>query len=234
MPDSYADLSRFYDLVMTSGYYDYDAYAHAILPCIGTRKDVLELGVGTGLVADRLLALGPGDLRLTAIDHTDSMLAQARDRLGDRARLRREDILDLDLPSAFDVAYSVGGVWYIVQDGEESWLSSHLMEEEDNERALTNLAAAIRPGGSLLLSVQGPHRRSDRPLPGGLLYTQHVEVDPAGRHLKDYFIEDQGVVVAHQRLRFRLFPREAADRLLRRCGFHLQDSEGVLWQYVRR
>lgn len=234
VPDSYADLSRFYDLVMTSGYYDYDAYAHALLPRIGTRKDVLELGVGTGLVADRLLSLGPKGLRLTAIDHTDSMLAQARDKLGDRARLRREDVLDMSLPSSFDVAYSVGGVWYIVEDGEESWLSSHLMEEEDNERGLTNLAAAIRPGGSLLLSVQGPHRRYDLVLPEGLLYTQHVAVDSEGRHTKDYFIEDQGAVVAHQRLRFRLFPRGTADQLLERCGFHFEESDGVLWKYVRR
>ncbi|MEU9237570.1 class I SAM-dependent DNA methyltransferase [Streptomyces subrutilus] len=234
MPDSYADLSRFYDLVMTSGYYDYDAYARALLARIGTGRDVLELGVGTGLVADRLLALGPKDLRLTGIDHTDSMLAQARDRLGDRARLRREGVLDMSLPAAFDVAYSVGGVWYIVEEGKESWLSSHLMEEEDNESGLTNLAAAIRPGGSLLLSVQGPHRRADRTLPGGMVYTQHVEVDPEGRHTKDYFIEDQGLVVTHQRLRFRLFPRETADRLLGRCGFHLQESDGVLWRYIRR
>ncbi|MFJ3582901.1 class I SAM-dependent DNA methyltransferase [Streptomyces sp. NPDC090127] len=234
MPDSYADLSHHYDLVMTSGYYDYDAYAQALLARIGTRSDVLELGVGTGLVADRLLALGPKELRLTGIDHTDRMLAQARHRLGDRARLRREDVLDMSLPSSFDLAYSVGGVWYIVQDGETSWLSSHLMEEEDNETGLSNLAAAIRPGGSLLLSVQGPHRRADRTLPGGLLYTQHVEIDPEGRHTKDYFIEDQGAVVAHQRLRFRLFPRETADKLLTRCGFHFHGSDGVLWQYVRR
>ncbi|MEU9799603.1 class I SAM-dependent methyltransferase [Streptomyces sp. NPDC051000] len=119
-------------------------------------------------MADRLLALGPKDLRFTGVDHTDSMPAQARTRLGDRARLRREDILDTSLPAAFDVAYSVGGVRYIVQEGEESWLSSHLTEEEDNAAGLANLAAAIRPGGSLLLSVQGPHRRYDRPLPGGL------------------------------------------------------------------
>ncbi|MGW7312914.1 class I SAM-dependent DNA methyltransferase [Streptomyces sp. NPDC054854] len=234
MFDSYADLSRFYDLVMTSGYYDYDAYAQALLARMGSYRDVLELGVGTGLVADRVLDLSPGDLRLTGIDHTDSMLAQARHRLGDRARLGREDVLDMSFPAAFDAAYSVGGVWYIVEDGDEAWLSSHLTEEEDNERALTNLAAAIRPGGSLLLSVQGPHRRYDRALPGGLAYSQHVEVDSEGRHTKDYFIEDHGLVVAHQTLRFRLFPRETAGRLLTRCGFHLQARDGVLWQYIRR
>lgn len=232
--DSYADLSGFYDLVMDSGYYDYDAYARALLARIGTRRDVLELGVGTGLVADRLLARGPRALRLTGIDHTANMLAQARDRLGERVRLSHEDVLDLSFPSSFDVAYSIGGVWYIVQDGEEAWLSSHLMEEEGNAAGLANLAAAIRPGGCLLLSVQGPHRRSDRSLPGGLVYTQHVAVDSEGRHTKDYYIEREGAVLAHQRLRFRLFPLETADRLLERFGFHLRSRDEVLWHYVRR
>ncbi|MFG2416190.1 hypothetical protein [Streptomyces goshikiensis] len=45
----------------------------------------------------------------------------------------------------------------------------------------------------LPLFVQGPHRRYDRPLPGGLVHTQHVEADPEGRHTKNYFIEDQGL-----------------------------------------
>lgn len=234
MADSYADLSRFYDLVMTSGYYDYDAYAQALLACIGTGRDLLELGVGTGLVCDRLLALGPADLRLTGIDHTDSMLVQARGRLGGRARLLREDVLDMSLPSAFDVAYSVSGVRSIVQDGEESWLSSHLMDEEDNAAALANLATAVRPGGSLLLCVQGPHRPHERPLPGGLVYTQPVDVDREGRHTKDCYISRQETVLAHQRLRFRLFPMKTADQLLERYGFHFQNSDGVLWQYARR
>ncbi|MFF8264252.1 methyltransferase domain-containing protein [Streptomyces virginiae] len=52
--------------------------------------------------------LGPDDLRLTGVDHTDSMLAQARHRLGGRAQFRREDVLDMSLPPAFDAAYSVG------------------------------------------------------------------------------------------------------------------------------
>lgn len=233
MPDSYADLSGFYDLLMNSGYYDYDTYARALATSIGSRRDVLELGVGTGLVAGRLLASGPAGMRLTGIDHTSSMLEQARDRLGDRARLCREDVLEMSRTAEFDVAYSVGGVWYVVQDGEESWLSSHLLEEEDNVTGLTSLAAAIRPGGLLLLSVQEPHRRSDRSLPGGLAYTQHVRVDTDGRHTKDYFIEDHGRVVAHQRLDFRLFSSQTAERLLARCGFRLLRRDSVLWQYTR-
>ncbi|MFD4632508.1 class I SAM-dependent DNA methyltransferase [Streptomyces sp. NPDC058284] len=234
MPDSYADLSRYYDLVMTSGYYDYDRYARTLLDRVGDGRDLLELGVGTGLVCERLLELGPSDLRITGIDHTDSMLAQARERLDGQVRLLRDDVLDMSFPSAFDAAYSVGGVWYIVQDGNESWLSSHLLEEEDNLVGMANAAASIKPGGSLLLSVQGPHRPHERPLPGGLLYAQHVVVDDEGRYTKDYFIKRQEKVLAHQSLRFRLFPQKTADRLLQQCGFVLRESDEVLWRYVRQ
>ncbi|WP_190079686.1 methyltransferase domain-containing protein [Streptomyces longisporoflavus] len=239
MPDSYADLSRYYDLVMTSGYYDYDAYARALLARVGDSTDLLELGVGTGLVCDRLLELSPAQLRITGIDHTAGMLELARGRLGDRARLLHEDVLEMSLSSSlssssFDAAYSVGGVWFIIQDQGEAWLSSHLMDEEDNARGLANVAASLKPGGSLLLAVQGPHRPYERALPGGLLYAQDVEVDEEGRGTKDYFIKRQQTLLAHQRLRFRLIPRRRADHLLQRCGFTLRESDEVLWRYVRQ
>lgn len=35
----------------------------------------------------------------------------------------------------------------------------------------------LKIDGSLLLAVQGPHRPYERAMPGGLLYTQHVEAD---------------------------------------------------------
>ncbi|MGW6055410.1 class I SAM-dependent DNA methyltransferase [Streptomyces sp. NPDC055189] len=234
MPDSYADLSHHYDLLMTSGYYDYGAYAHDLLACIGTRRHLLELGVGTGLACERILDLGPADLSVTGIDHTEGMLARARERLGDRARLFGQDILDLHLPRTFDVAYSVGGVWCIIQDEDGPRLGSHLMDEEDNAAALDKLAAVLRPGALFLLSVQGPHRPLERSLPGGLRYVQDVVTDADGRCTKDYYIERDGAVVAHQRLRFRLFPQDHADRLLQRHGFAFRGHGGLLRQYIRR
>jgi ubiquinone/menaquinone biosynthesis C-methylase UbiE len=80
--NTYTGLARHYDLIMTSGYYDYDAYARTALELIGTRREVLELGTGTGLVSEKLLDSGAGaHLKITGIDHTESMIAQARTRL---------------------------------------------------------------------------------------------------------------------------------------------------------
>ncbi|MEU6113060.1 class I SAM-dependent methyltransferase [Streptomyces sp. NPDC047117] len=222
---------------MTSGYYDYDAYVEELLAHLGERRNVLELGVGTGLVCEKLLAASPGDLRLTGIDHTESMLAQARARLGGRVRLLRQDILNMDAPAGFDVAFSVGGVWLCVRDQDGIGLSSHLVEDEDNISALENLAAVLQPGGSLLLAVQAAHRPYRRPLPGDLMYAQDLHDEGNGRFTKDYFVLREDTVVAHQRSRYRVFPMEQADRMLHRCGFRLTSdggADGLFRHYLRR
>ncbi|MEU6286296.1 class I SAM-dependent methyltransferase [Streptomyces sp. NPDC001705] len=235
MSNSYAALAAYYDAIMTSGYYDYDAYARALLDHIGEGRDVLELGVGTGLVCEHLLAMSPAGLRITGLDHTESMLDRARARLGDRVHLVQRDILDEEpLPALFDAAYSVGGVWYGVHDGHDTWLGSHLTEDDDNLRALANVTRALRPSGTLLLAVQEPHRAYTRPLPDGLRYAQKVDDHGGGRFTKDYRVLKDERVLAHQRSPFRLQPRSQADALFRRCGLRrADDGAGRFLRYVR-
>ncbi|MEV0522135.1 class I SAM-dependent methyltransferase [Streptomyces sp. NPDC050439] len=224
MTNSYDALAPHYDLIMTSGYYDYDAYARELRALIGNRRDVLELGVGTGLVCDRLLATGPTGMRITGIDHTERMLAQARNRLGDRVELVEMDILYAVPESTFDVAFSVGGIWYCLRDGDEITLGSHLVEESDNIKGLRNLATALRPGGLLVLAVQDAHHALRRTLPGGLVYAQESRAEGGGRFTKDYYVMRETTVVAHQRSGYRVFGAADADRLMEQCGFRRQSG----------
>ncbi|MFG2888170.1 class I SAM-dependent methyltransferase [Streptomyces sp. NPDC048248] len=235
MANSYAGLAPYYDLIMTSGYYDYDAFTRALLARIGSRKALLELGVGTGLVCEKLLELGPPDLRITGLDHTESMLAVARERLGDRVRLLAQDILEMSLPPTFDAAFSVGGIWYGVQDREHSWLGSHLPGEAEDLKGLSNLACALPPGGTLLLTLQEQHRSYRRTLPGGLVYAQEIHDQGDGRYVKDYTVLREGQVVAHQRSPFRLRSQQEADRLLEEAGFRFaaRSPDRLLLEYTR-
>ncbi|MFH8985720.1 class I SAM-dependent methyltransferase [Streptomyces varsoviensis] len=253
MSDSYEGLSTHYDLIMTSGYYDYDAYARTLLGLIGDRRRLLEIGAGTGLVCEKLLDLAPTGLEITGVDHTESMLDQARRRLGGRAEFVQADLRHLTLPSRFDAAYSVGGVWYFIHDdgdggdgidSDEPVLASHLLEEDDNITALSRVHAALKPDGLLALATQGPHRDHERPLPGGLVYSQKIRLAPDNTFTKDYYVRRaagnrQGgageETVAHQRCEYRLYTMEQAERLLKQCGFR---SEGVtsdgLFHYLTR
>ncbi|MGW6025304.1 class I SAM-dependent DNA methyltransferase [Streptomyces sp. NPDC055099] len=234
MTNSYDALAPHYDLIMTSGYYDYVAYARELRALIGDRRDVLELGVGTGLVCDQLLATGPAGMRITGIDHTEKMLTQARNRLGDRVTLVETDIRHSVPESRFDVAYSVGGIWYCLRDGDDITLGSHLVEQSDNIKGLENLATALRPGGLLILSVQDAHHAFRRTLPGGLVYAQETRAEGGGRFTKDYYVLRETTVVAHQRSGYRVFGAADADRLMEQCGFRRQSGgDEQFCQYVQ-
>jgi tRNA (cmo5U34)-methyltransferase len=80
---------------------------------VGT--NVLELGVGTGETAARVLARNPG-ARWTGIDASAAMLARARERLpGADLRLQR---LEDPLPAGpFDLVVSVLAVHHLDADG---------------------------------------------------------------------------------------------------------------------
>src|SRR4051794_38883313 len=93
---------------------------------------VLDAGCGTGRVTEALLALVPRG-RVLAIDASPDMVALARRRLGDRARVWCQDVLDLDLEQPVDAILSTATF---------HWVTEH-------DRLWARLAQALRPGGVL-------------------------------------------------------------------------------------
>ena len=80
--DYYDSFTDYYDLLMTQGNYDYQGMANAVYSLIkDSQKKILELGVGTGLFAEKLLALAP-EVQFIGVDISSSMLNIARKRLG--------------------------------------------------------------------------------------------------------------------------------------------------------
>ncbi|WP_241963600.1 class I SAM-dependent methyltransferase [Gordonibacter sp. 28C] len=68
-------------------------------------RRVLDLGCGTGALAELVLKALPG-CELAGVDLSDAMLARARERLGERARLLEGDSEHLPFPDGFfDAVY---------------------------------------------------------------------------------------------------------------------------------
>lgn len=98
--------------------------------------ETLEVAIGTGLN----LPYYPGDIRLTGVEWSASMLAEARRRaraLGRDPDLRQGDAQKLDFPDErFDTVVCTFALCGI----------------RDEQRALTEMARVLRPGGLLLLA----------------------------------------------------------------------------------
>lgn len=99
---------------------------------------ILDIGCGTGRVTEALLELVPQG-RVRALDASAEMVALARRRLGERADVWCQDVLDLDLDEPVDA---------IVSTATLHWVTDH-------DRLWALVARALRPGGKLEVQCGG-------------------------------------------------------------------------------
>jgi tRNA (cmo5U34)-methyltransferase len=109
---------------------------------IGDRA-VLDLGVGSGLVAEAVLEALP-DARLVGVDFSGAMLDVARGRLG---RFGSRALLvagDLSAPDAIDLPDLPYGAAFSIQ-------TMHHLSDPEKAAALAWAAGAVEPGGLIVI-----------------------------------------------------------------------------------
>ena len=118
----------------------------------GPETAIIDIGGGDSTLVDAVVAGHLG--RLTVLDISGAALARARARLGERAgevTWVEADVTRAELPAhAFDV-------WH------DRAVFHFLTEPEDRARYAALAAAAVRPGGTLLMATfapEGPPRCS--------------------------------------------------------------------------
>ncbi|ETW24133.1 class I SAM-dependent methyltransferase [Mycobacterium gastri] len=112
---------------------------HALLP---PRSSVLELGAGTGRIADPLAQLGH---RVTAVDDSARMLAEVR-----HARPVRARIEDLQLDERFDAVLLATNL-------------IHYRGDDLRRAVLTSIARHLKPTGKAVIQWKPPPYWAARP-----------------------------------------------------------------------
>jgi trans-aconitate 2-methyltransferase len=107
------------------------------LPLSG-HETVLDAGCGSGRVTELLLDRLPSG-RVIAVDGDANMVEQARKRLGTRADVRRQDLLELDLGEKVDAVFS-NAVFHWVTDHDALFRAIH---------------GQLKPGGLLVAQCGG-------------------------------------------------------------------------------
>ncbi|MDT0303710.1 class I SAM-dependent methyltransferase [Streptomonospora wellingtoniae] len=128
-----------------------DADLRALLGC--PHLHFLDVGTGTGAVAAAVAERVPG-AGAVGVDRDAHVLGLAAERveragLGDRLRLRRQDVSDLADSGAFDLV----------------WLPLSVLTPEAARAALPRVRAALRPGGILIAATALQEEPRDRPGP---------------------------------------------------------------------
>ena len=228
----YTNMSGYYDLIMTSGYYDYDKIVDNLVQHLPF-SNVLEIGCGTGLIMETLAKRQP-EVAITGVDLTQAMLTIAQQRLQSfsQVKLQHQNVTELHLDQSYDLAFSYGGVWYFVIDGDkEPFLVSHIAQDESNRIGLAQLAKHVKSGGQLLLGVQGPHHDYASPISNGMLYSQKIEPAEHG-FIKHYYLADGDKKLMAQTIHYRTYTFTEALALLKDLGFIYQAYAGDKPQFL--
>lgn len=224
--NEYTAIVDYYDLLMTSGYYQHEKIAKAISSVISTKQNIIEIGVGTGLLLEKLLEINP-EYSLTGMDHTPGMLEIAKKRLGDRAKLFDADVVSMSIPEQFDVAISNGGLCAFVDTNGGYDFYTHLTEHGSNLQALKNVSNCLHKGGLFIINIQGVHDNYDKHLPGGIVYSQDIRESTAHENCiekKFYFKKDEQIL-AHQELVYKIFKGEIIEELFNKTGFNWEGKD---------
>nr|VFK04547.1 MAG: hypothetical protein BECKH772B_GA0070898_104581 [Candidatus Kentron sp. H]VFK04680.1 MAG: hypothetical protein BECKH772A_GA0070896_104471 [Candidatus Kentron sp. H]VFK08114.1 MAG: hypothetical protein BECKH772C_GA0070978_104881 [Candidatus Kentron sp. H] len=131
----------------------------------------------------------------------------------DNVCLSQQNIVTLSLEDQYDTTFSYGGVWYFSDYSEGLFLISHIYDGADNKKAIERLSKHIKPGGKLLLGIQGPHYDYRKSVSNGMIYSKNIVPTSYGFR-KYYYLMSEDRTVMTQTILYRTYTFDEAISLL--------------------
>jgi len=220
MNDQYQKIAQFYDGFVSQNR-NYPEIATELAEIIGKDRNLLDIGIGTGLVVEHLLQIEPS-YQITGIDTSEPLLEQANQRLGQKVDLYCQSISELNVAKKFDVAYSRGGAWTLVNDQSETMLASHLFSSADIQQSFDCVARYLQEGGRLIISSSNAYGDNLVELDNGIVHKRLATtefIDDERYAILDYRFYQNDELLAQQTLKLRLLSYPTFTKMLEQAGF---------------
>ncbi len=115
-------------------------------------KEILEIGIGTGLLAQELIKLG---YSIEGVDHSSSMIEKARQRLPKRTEIYTADIQNFKPNCKYEAVISHAGPIRLDYTPERSYFAeTYLVDLESINSAIQNISDSLVSGGLFIMSIQ--------------------------------------------------------------------------------
>ncbi|NEP83210.1 MAG: class I SAM-dependent methyltransferase [Okeania sp. SIO3B3] len=235
MNDQYQGLAKFYDQCV-SQYRNYDQIATELAQVIGEARDLLDIGIGTGLIVENLLQIEPA-YKITGIDTSEPLLEEAQKRLGEKVDLYCQSVSELDISKKFDVAYSRGGAWTFINSESEIMLGSHIFSSEDIQKSFNCVAKHLQPGGLLIISCSNAYGNSLVELDNGIVHkkiatTELIENEHYA--IFNYLFYQNEKLLAQETVKLKLLSYQTCKMMLEKAGFIEKDiNPGKYYTYLK-
>ncbi|NEN93030.1 MAG: class I SAM-dependent methyltransferase [Okeania sp. SIO3H1] len=218
MINEYVEIANYYDNLLTSGYFDYDSLSNTLYNLLAARRKVLDIGVGTGLLTEKMLALA--NYKIVGVDFSPRMLEIAKKRLANSdVKLICEDITEFKTEAKFEAIVSTGGVICILEEDGEYRICSHITDPEKNKQLLAKLHSQLDEDGLLALGIQGTHTNYKKEIKDEIFYEQKIKKE--GNYIDKWYVFSQanGEILNEQFCRFYVFDRRQTTQALIDAGF---------------
>ncbi len=224
MNDQYQGVAKFYDKLVKKNV-NYYEIATEFAQIIGEARDLLEIGIGTGLVVENLLQIEP-NYRITGIDTSESFLEEAQKRLGQKVDLHYQSVSELDIGKKFDVAYSRGGAWTFFNCESEIMLASHILSSVDIQKSFDCVAKHLQAGGILIIGYSNGYRNNLAELDNGIVHKKNstTELIKNERYaILDHLFYQNEKLLTKQTLKLKLLSYQTCTMMLEKAGFIEKD-----------
>ncbi len=228
--NEYVEIVRYYDNLLAGGYYDFEALSNTLYDLLGSRRRILDIGVGTGLLTEKMIHLA--NYEIVGVDFSSGMLEIAKERLvNSDVNLICEDITEFETEDKFEAIVSSGGAIYMIEEEGEYRLYSHIIDKNKNEQLLAKLHSQLDENGLLALVIQGPHNNYKKKIKGDIFYEQRIMKH--GSYVDKWytFSKPDGEILTEQFCRFYFFDGQQTNQLLNNAGFsqEAQIIDGGFW-----